>query len=199
MAASPAQMRCNDRRCGNHGMMHATCIVTQLTWSPASAHVTTLQDDAYAPEGKVQARKRPAGQRRMPYSKAASAANRRGQVTEVARPRHYHASAVTAACTRASFATAVLRNFAGRHPAWQPFRTLTRLHCKQGAQDWGLGAAEIPAAARRKEESLLWLARTALATTSHPPALPCRDAERATIKRFVEDAIMSGEQHVWRP
>ncbi len=66
----------------------------------------------------------------------------------------------------------------------------------QGAQDWGLGAAEIPAALRRKEESLLWSARTALATTSHPPALPCRDAERATINRFIEDAVMSGESRM---
>ena len=69
----------------------------------------------------------------------------------------------------------------------------------QGAQDWGLGAAEIPAAARRKEESVLWSARTALATTSHPSALPCRDAERATIKRFIEDAVMSGELRMRRP
>ena len=62
----------------------------------------------------------------------------------------------------------------------------------QGTRDWGLGAAEISAAARRKEDNPLWAARAALATTSHPPALPCRDAERATITRFIEDAIMSG-------
>lgn len=66
----------------------------------------------------------------------------------------------------------------------------------QGARDWGLGAAEIPAAARQKDKDPLWAARTALATTSTPAALPCRDAERAFITRFVETAVTSDGQEM---
>lgn len=59
-------------------------------------------------------------------------------------------------------------------------------------RDWGLGAADVPAAVRRKEADPLWAARSALATTALPAALPCRDTERAVITRFIEDAVQSG-------
>lgn len=72
----------------------------------------------------------------------------------------------------------------------------------QGGEDWaagrrketlGLGAAGIPAAARmRGGRTPLETARAALALTSAPGAMPCREAERAEIARFVEEAVAAG-------
>ncbi|CAL8469764.1 g9306 [Coccomyxa elongata] len=76
--------------------------------------------------------------------------------------------------------------------------------CVQGGEDWaagrrketlGLGAAGIPAAARmRGGRTPLETARAALALTSAPGAMPCREAERAEIARFVEEAVAAGEE-----
>lgn len=62
----------------------------------------------------------------------------------------------------------------------------------QRAHILGLGAAGIPASARAREGTPLERARAALALTATPAAMPCRDAERAAIARFVEEAVSAG-------
>lgn len=73
----------------------------------------------------------------------------------------------------------------------------------QGGDDWtavgsknpivGLGAAEIPAATRdRQEANPLQRAHAGLALTAAPANMPCRDTERTQITRFVEEAVLAG-------
>lgn len=57
----------------------------------------------------------------------------------------------------------------------------------------GLGAAGIPASVRNCAATPLETARAALALTSAPKSMPCRDQERADIMHFVEDAVSAGE------
>lgn len=57
----------------------------------------------------------------------------------------------------------------------------------------GLGAAEIPAFARATQKKTpLQEAHAALALATAPSRLPCRDAERAQISRFIQDAVLAG-------
>ena len=54
----------------------------------------------------------------------------------------------------------------------------------------GLGAAAIPASLRARDRTPLETASAALA--SAPGVMPCREAERADIARFVEEAVAAG-------
>lgn len=71
----------------------------------------------------------------------------------------------------------------------------------QGGQEWasgrrketvGLGAASIPASVRARDRTPLETARAALALTASPGPMPCREAERAEISRFIEEAVAAG-------
>lgn len=72
----------------------------------------------------------------------------------------------------------------------------------QGGDDWqsgrkkqilALGTTEMPTARRARALTPLEGARAALALTAAPKSMPCREAERADIMRFVEEAIAAGE------
>ena len=56
----------------------------------------------------------------------------------------------------------------------------------------GLGASQIPEAARQSEGSDLRKARSVLALTAAPKSLPCREAERESIAAFVQEAVQAG-------
>lgn len=70
----------------------------------------------------------------------------------------------------------------------------------QGGVDWALdkrdyqalGADEIPISARQQDGSAGGRARAALALTALPRQLPCRDAERKQIARFLQQALAPG-------
>jgi len=72
--------------------------------------------------------------------------------------------------------------------------------CVQGGAEWALarrdqlalGLSEIPQAARQRETTPAGRARAALALTTLPKHLPCRDAERAQIDQFLEDVLCPG-------
>lgn len=56
-----------------------------------------------------------------------------------------------------------------------------------------LGTTQIPESVRRKEVSLLSRARTALALTTAPASMPCREAEHESIAAFVKDSVLAGQ------
>lgn len=60
---------------------------------------------------------------------------------------------------------------------------------RQGGAAWELGAAEIPGAV---PQTPLEVAKAALATTTQPHSLPCRDMERTRIREFLLNALHSG-------
>ena len=76
----------------------------------------------------------------------------------------------------------------------------------QGGAEWALarrdllalGLSEIPQAARQRETTPAGRARAALALTTLPKHLPCRDAERAQINQFLEDILCPGAHHASR-
>lgn len=57
-----------------------------------------------------------------------------------------------------------------------------------------LGTSQIPESARVRQASLLSRARAALALTSAPATMPCRETERETIAAFVRESIQAGEK-----
>ncbi len=73
----------------------------------------------------------------------------------------------------------------------------------QGGAEWALarrdqlalGLSEIPQAARQRETTPAGRARAALALTTLPKHLPCRDAERAQINQFLKDVLCPGEHY----
>lgn len=79
----------------------------------------------------------------------------------------------------------------------------------QGGVDWALGKrdyqalgmGEIPSTARLQDSSAGGRARAALALTAMPKQMPCRDAERNQIARFLEEALMPGAPACsgWKP
>ncbi|KAK9830101.1 hypothetical protein WJX72_009780 [[Myrmecia] bisecta] len=77
----------------------------------------------------------------------------------------------------------------------------------QGGDDWaggkrqniqGLGAAEIPEAARRGEGPPLAQARRLLTLTAPPRTMPCRESERAQVMKFVQDTLAGGNDALGR-
>ena len=63
----------------------------------------------------------------------------------------------------------------------------------------GLGASQIPETARLFQGSELCRARALLALTAAPSSLPCREAEREAIARFVREAVAAGEKPALPP
>ena len=70
----------------------------------------------------------------------------------------------------------------------------------QGGAEWALarhdqlalGLSDIPQAARQRDGTPAGRARAALALTTLPKHLPCRDAERTQIAQFLEDVLCPG-------
>lgn len=64
-----------------------------------------------------------------------------------------------------------------------------------------VGALAVPERARaraRGPQSALAQARSALTLTAVPKSLPCREAERAAVAKFVEDMLRDGEARRYR-
>jgi hypothetical protein len=59
----------------------------------------------------------------------------------------------------------------------------------QGGLDWELATAQIPSISKGDPFEQ---AKEALATTTQPKSLPCRDKERAKIDNFVRNALHAG-------